>query len=906
MAWLRRVFAGLSALVHQSRTEHELDSELQAFLDEAIEEQVLSGMSREAATRLAERQLGNVGSIKERVRDVGWESIVENCWRDARYAVRMLRRSPGFTAVTILTLSLGIGGTTTIFSVLNGLLLKPLPVNSPDELIVISTDEGGAVDLSYPAWKEIRANRLLPHAFAWATDRLSLTDTAELRFVQVIWAAGDELDVLGVPAAMGRSIEPRDDRPGGGPDGPVAVISHAFWERRFAGSRDVVGRTLIVERVPFTIVGVMPADFFGLDVGASFDIMLPLATEPLLGRIPERLESPTWPWLNVMARLGPHQTPASITAILQSAQGRIRTATMPAFDHEEDRDGYLRARWTARSAPGGVSRFRQRYEVALLTLLCIAGLVLLVACATIATLVLARAGARRQEFALRQALGAGRVRIIRQLLVESLLLSVAGATLGVVIARWGGGWLVAQLSTWAADAFLDLSIDWRVLAVTVAATVGTALAFGFVPAFQSANASAGEALTAQGRAVAGDGSARFVGALVILQVAISLVLIVGAALFLRSFTTLAYRDLGFDRSRVLVAVVDARRSKVPITHRLDLYERVRAAAASVRGAESAALSLATPLGSAGIRFTPDFSVPGETATGGRAVRVLTTPVSSGWFRTFGTRLLAGRDFNPGDGVGGRGVAIVNEAFARRYLDGNSLGAIIVEEASPTDHRPLEVVGVVEDAAFTTVREPVEPSVYKPLAQQLSPGLLTTFPTISVSVRTVDGVMPELLSDAVARAIAEVDPELTVFNQTVTLQMHHLYTRERLLASVSVFFGVLAVLLAAMGLYGVTAYSVRMRRKEIGIRMALGADGARVLRMILERVTWCIASGVVAGAVLSLWAAGLVRALLFEVDPRDPLAFAGAAGLLALVGAIAGWLPARRASGIDPAVVLRED
>jgi predicted permease len=383
-------------------------------------------------------------------------------------------------------------------------------------------------------------------------------------------------------------------------------------------------------------------------------------------------------------------------------------------------------------------------------------------------------------------------------------------------------------------------------------------------------------------------------------------LVFGAGLFLRSFTTLAYRDLGFDRNRLLVAVVDAKRTSVPVLGRADLYERVRTAVATVPGVESAATSLATPLGSAGVRFTPDITMPRDTPFADRTVRVLTTPVSPGWFHTFGTRLLAGRDFDTTDRSGAADVVIVNEAFARRYFEGRMpLGQSLVEAANPTTRRQLEVVGLVEDAAFTNVRNPVEPTIYRPLAQWLDERVLKFQPPISVSIRAVDGVAPANLGEPVSRAVAAVDPNLTVFNQTLTLQLRHLYMRERLLASVSSVFGLLGLLLAATGLYGVTAYAVRLRRREIGLRMALGADRHTVVRMVLRRVAWRTAVGIAAGTAASIWAARFVKTLLFGIESSDPVTFVAAAGVLAIVATVAGWLPARRASRIEPAVVLRE-
>jgi predicted permease len=824
-----------------------------------------------------------------------------------RDAYRSLKATPLVSAVAILSLTLGIGANTAIFSLLNGLLLKLLPVHAPSELVVVSdVGESRYFALSYPVWKEIRDRGVFDRAFAWATDRVNVSNTGENEFAVAIWATGNVFDVLGVPAALGRTFDARDDRRGGGSGGPVVLISHRFWQRRFHGAADVVGKILNVERTSFTIVGVTPPSFFGLNVGEVFDVILPIETEPLLGRTPMRLGSPTWTWMQVMARRGPGQTTQSLSAALVAAQPGIREATMPAFDHAEDRDSYFGTAWVARDGSGGVSRLRRQYGAALITLLWVVGLVLLVACANIATLMLGRSAARRYEFSVRLALGASRGSLVRKLLAESLLLSAIGATLGFAFAQWGSRLLVAQLSTWASAAVLDLSFDWRVLSVTAVVAVATAVLFGTAPAYRSVRVPAIDALKRQPGRGAGDGAFGPGGGLVIVQVALSLVLVVGAGLFLRSFVSLAYRDLGFDRSRVLVAVVDARRSAVPPAQRAALYERLREATAGVHGVESAATSLATPLGSAGVRFTPDIAVPGNAVFAGQNVRILTTPVSPDWFRTFGTRILAGRDFNARDRAGSPDVAIINEAFARRYFGGTApLGHTLVEVDGPTDRRSLEIVGVVEDAAFVTVRDAVEPTIYKPLAQRLDEELMTSEPSISLSLRAAPGVPPARLTGSLAAAIAGVDRELGLTFQTVTEQLSVFYIRERLLAMLSGFFGVLALLLAAIGLYGATTYAVSQRRMELGIRMALGATPGGVIRLVLRRVAVLVTLGVLVGSVVSLWAAHYVGSLLYGLHPRDPVTIATAAATMALFAGAAGWLPARRAARTDPALVLRE-
>jgi putative ABC transport system permease protein len=820
---------------------------------------------------------------------------------------RALRTTPLVSLAAIVSLTLGIGANTAIFSILNSLLLKPLPVQKPGELVLVT--DGGQnpyFALSYPVWKAIRNHHVLGRSFAWATERVSLSENGQKKTAAAVWATGDVFEVLGVGAVLGRTFDARDDVRGGGNTGPIAVISYGFWQRRFNGAVDAIGQTVNVEGTPFTIIGVTPRGFFGLNVGDAFDLMLPMETEPLLGRTPARLESATWTWMQVMARRAPDQTAASLSAALAAAQPGIRTATMPDFDHAEDRDRYFAAQWIVKDAPGGFSRLRRQYAPALVALLWVVGGVLLVACANIATLMLGKSAARRYEFSVRLALGASRASIVRQLFAESLLLSAIGAVCGFVFAQWGGRFLVAQLATWYAAPFLDLSLDWRVLAVTALVTVSTAVLFGVAPAYGAMRVPAIAALKRQPGRGARNPAIGVGGGLVIAQLGMSLVLVVGAGLFLRSFVALAYRDLGFDRNRVLVAVVNAPQGGVQPEESAALYERVREAAAGVPGVEGAALSLATPLGNAGVRFTPDIGVPGNSALAGTSARILATPVSPGWFRTYGTRVVAGRDFDENDRPGAPDVVVVNEAFARAYFEGVlPLGRSLLQAVGPTERRPLEIVGVVEDAAFATVRDRIEPTIYQPLAQQLDADLLESISSVSVSIRAAEGVPPNRLTGSLAAAIGRVDPGLVVTFQAVSEQLSAFYIRERLLAILSGFFGILALLLAAIGLYGATTYAVSQRRFELGIRMALGATRGGVIRLVLSRVSILVALGIVAGTLTSLVVTGYVGALLYGLPPRDPSTMATAAIIMALSAAIAGWLPARRAARTDPAAVLRQ-
>lgn len=887
--------------------DREIAAELESHLSLHVDDLIRSGMDPAEARRRALLDLGGLEPVKESCRDQRGLPLLESILQDTRHAARILLKTPGFTAVAVLSLALGIGANTAIFSILNSLLLKPLPVDDPNSLVVLGSagDPQEEVTVNYHVWKSIREHRLFDKPFAWAADRVGLATNDETRFAEAIWGSGDFFEVLGVDALLGRTFTVRDDTRSGGPDGPVAVISYPFWLRRYGGTADALGRILIIERVPFTVVGVTPPHFMGVNVGTAFDVILPLETEPLLGRVPARLESPYRRWLQIMARLRPGQSPETLTAALRNAQPLIREATMPPYGRAEDRERYLRGDWAAVSAPGGVSRFRRQYGPALVTLLAVVGLVLLIACANIAMLMLARATARRYEFSLRLALGASRLRLARQVLSESLLLATAGAILGLALAHWGSRVLVQQLSTWAYAAVLDLSPDWRVLAVTVAATLATAVLFGTAAALRVARVEPIDPLKQRRGGLEPHGRVGVGASLIVVQVALSLVLLVAAGLFLRSFAALAYRDLGFDRGRVLVAIVNTQRSAVTVDGRAGLYERLREAAAGVPGVESTAISMATPVGSAGVRFTPAITILGTALPLDQEIRILTHPVSPDWFRTFGTRITAGRDFDAHDRSTGAQVAIVNEAFARRYFDAaNPVGGTLVEMIGAGGRRPWEIVGVVEDAAFTSVREPVEPMIYRPFAQFADDELLGHFPTITVSVRSAQG-SPARLSSALAAAITGVDTGLEVSFQTLTEQLNAFYIRERLLAMVSGFFGVFAVLLAALGLYGLLSYALTHRRAEIGLRMALGADPSAVVRMMLGRVSALAAVGIGAGLAASLWASRLVGALLYAVPARDSVTFASAAAVLAIVAIGAAWLPARRAARLDPATVLRE-
>jgi predicted permease len=503
----------------------------------------------------------------------------------------------------------------------------------------------------------------------------------------------------------------------------------------------------------------------------------------------------------------------------------------------------------------------------------------------------------------RLALGASRWRLARQLLSESLVLSGIGASLGLAFAWWGSALLVRQLSTGGRTVFLDLSLDWRVLGFTAAVAVGTALLFGTVPAFRAARVEPNEAIKEQGRGVAGERRVGLGSALVVGQVALSLVLVVAAGLFVRTFSALAHVDLGFDRDKVLVVNVTSQRAEMKPAEREALYDRLLKAVVAVPGVSHAGLSFITPVSNSMWNNTVEVTGAPEMSERDRSTNM--NYVSPGWFTTYGTRILAGRAFDDRDRRGSKPVAIVNEAFARHFMNGASpIGRTVRQEGRPGQTMPLiEIVGLARDAVYLSLRDPVPPTMYLPLAQP-DPNDEGFMSSIALSVRAAGG-SPALLTKSVVDAVAGVDRDLSLTVRTLADQVNASLLQERLVAMLSGFFGAVALLLAGLGLYGVTAYAVSRRRTEIGIRLALGARPGGVVRLVLRRVALLVGTGVVAGGAASLWAARFASSLLYGLQARDPVTLAAAAAVLLAVGALAGWLPARRASRIDPARVLRE-
>jgi putative ABC transport system permease protein len=824
---------------------------------------------------------------------------------DLRDAFRALRATPIVSAVAILSLALGIGANTAIFSLVNSLMLRSLPVKDPQQLVQVMAGPT-RTSWSNPLWEQVRERdrQLFAGAFAYSTPRFNLARGGEAQLVNGVMASGGFFDVLGVPAILGRTFTYDNDvRTGKGTEHrQVAVISYGYWQRQYGGAADVLGKPIELDRIPFTIIGVTAPEFTGVDQGTAYEVAIPLAAEPLIRGVKESaMDQRSWWWMRMMARLKPGDTMEQATAALRGVQPQIRQATIPPNYRPQDLPNYLKDPFTLRAAANGPNGLGRQYKDPLYVIMAVVALVLLIACANIANLLLARANARRHELSVRVALGASRWRIARQLLAESALLSALGTALGLLLAQWGARLLGLEMSGPTTATALDVRLDWRVLLFTAALATGTALLFGIVPALRSTRVSPNDAIKEQGRSIVGESRFGFGSLLVVAQVALSLVLIVGAGLFMRTFSTLSSVRLGFEPDPVLMVSANARRSAIDPAKRAELYERLRQAAESVPGVRSAALMTITPLTNSAwdtlIENPEGLTLPESE----RAVHV--NAVSAGFFATYGTPILAGRDFSSRDVAGAPRAVIVNEAFAKKFFGGkNPVGRWVRNDPSPGENPPRrEIVGLVRDAVYQSLRDAIPPTWYEPVAQGENPG-----PNISIAVRAASG-SPALLTRGVAEAIGRVDGDVSLTFKPYKDTVRAATVQERVVAMLSAFFGGLALLLAGLGLYGVMSYTVSRRRTEIGIRIALGAGPAGAVRLILVRVALLVGLGLVAGAGLSLWAAKFMAAssLIYGLKPRDPATLLTAALVLAAIGAMAGYLPARRASRIDPARVLRE-
>ncbi len=902
MRWWDKLRLRLNSLLRRNHVEDALCEEFSFHLDEQIAENIAAGMEPKEARYAALRALGGAAQMQEECRDQRGVRAIENLHQDVRYAMRGLRKNPGFTAVSVLSLALGIGANTAIFSLLDSVLLQSLPVRDPLRLMFMGTKPtkvGGSIRVSQAFDDRVLA---AVQRHAKLLDGASGVQNAYQLSVQVSdrpeIAAGDFVEgtyfrLLGVSPLFGRVLSPADDRPEGitGQGWPV-VISYGYWQRRFAGHHDVVGQKLTVNTIPFVIVGVLSAEFRGLQPGEETQLVMPLAAAQQVSEGTIATSSKPQVIGAFLVRLKPGVTSdaaeAELTPLVRETLA-AESGTIAVTGNLNQ----LAVQLTPASR--GQDGLRQRFSTALTVLMTVVGLVLLIACANIANLLLARAGARRKEIAIRLSLGCTRWRLARQLLIESLLLSTLGGAIGVVFAVWARNFVV-RLATASDVSATQMPIvwDWRLLSFTVAVCVITALLFGVVPALRATSLEPGEVMKS-GRTSRLSGRVPLSKTLVAAQVAISLVLLIGAALFLGTLRNLYRVQLGYNAQHLLLMTINPHLAGYEPGRAAQFFDLALQRIQAMPQVESATWAQNVILGhSVGLR---PLRVPGYVPKPGERANpwVLTYPVGPGFFHMMEMPLAAGREFTAQDRRGVPLVAMMNQAMARHFFGrANPVGQKISLVGTPQ----MEVVGIARDAKYLSVRDENEEVLFLPVLQEDPP-----MPWATLMIRTAPGSTRSAAD--FSQAIHAIDSNVPVYDLTsMERQRDTKVSRERTLAVLTGFFSLLALGLSAVGLYGVLAYNVAQRTSEIGIRMALGADRGRVLRLICAETAKVVGAGIAGGVATSFAAARLVRSVLFGLTPTNVPAVAFAVLLLAIVALIAALLPARRAMRIDPMVALR--
>ncbi len=842
--------------------------------------------------------------------------------KDLRHGVRMLLQAKGWTAVVVLSLALGIGANAAIFSGLNGLLLTKIPAKDPDSLVRLrwvgrndmqtSSSDYGSVNraaygdqnvrttFSYALYKQfVGDNRTMTDLAAFAPfSRVNLVADGQAELAQSFIASGNYFQVLGLGARLGRTIVPEDDRADAP---PVAVISSKFWHSRFGTDPAVVGKVVRVSNVQVTIVGVLPPDFTGVQqpMAEAPDITVALALEPQLETTsgPSQISQPTYWWLQIMGRLKPGATPAQVQGNLEGVFQSTARAGLDSYlkglnDAERatsrNRDRTRVPHLLAEPGARGIYDVNNNDLQAATILTVVVALVLLIVCANVANLLLSRATTRQKEISVRLSLGATRARLVRQLLTESLLLAAIGGGLGMVVAYWGR----ALMPTFQGQA---PPLDWKVLIFVAAVTLLTGVLFGIVPALRGTAVNVNAALKETSRSVVGGRS--LVGkALLVVQVAISLVLLVGAGLFLQTLSNLRRVDVGFDPQNLVLFRINPSLIRYDEKRIAPFYTDLLTRIGTLPGVRGAAMSQPALL-SGSINSTSIF-VQGRSYPQGRQTDLNNSinrlVISPNFFDVMGIPVVAGRGFTKRDTATSPKVVVINEAAGRKYFPGeNPLGHHF--GSSPENAADLEVVGVLRDAKYNSVRDEAPPTMYQPYLQ-------TRLFNATVEVRTA--MAPAGAMTAIREAVRQIDPNLPVTDVSTQIeQVEKRFQQEKLFAQAYALFGGVALLLASIGLFGLMSYSVARRTNEIGIRMALGAQRVDVLGLVMRESMLLVAIGVVAGLTLALLAARLVTTLLYGLPPRDPITMAAAVAVMAAVSALAGYLPARRASRVDPMVAL---
>lgn len=875
---------------------------------------------RPIASNMVNNRLAREARIQSHNRTGG--TVMGSILQDLRYGIRMLFHSKGFTAIAVLSLALGIGANTALFSLIDAVLLKMLPVKNPNELVLFNWISGPrglsrgitgttnrdpatgmmtSTSFSYPAFERIRENnQTLSDVFAFAQMyelNVSIDGQPEIAGGQLV--SGNYYSGLGVNTIMGRPITADDDTLA---SGPVAVITNRYWQRRFASDPEIVGKTISVNNVPVTIIGVTPPEFFGaLQVGQSADLSIPFSIQPRLNPGEHDLAKPWYWWVQIMGRLNPGvtggQAAAGFESIFQQSAQEGWTAALsqlPSAAFAQNPAPRDVPKLRSGSGSQGLTEARREYSQPLSILMIIVGLVLLIACANVANLLLARSAMRQKEIAVRLALGASRSRLVRQLLTESVLLAGLGGAAGVLFAYWGKDLLLTLRPWGGGELSLNLKLDLRVLGFTIIVSLATGLLFGLAPALRATRVDLTPALKDNARSVAGGTRSLLTKSLIVVQVAMSLVLLVGAGLFVRTLRNLENVDVGFNRENVLLFNVEPVLNGYTNPQIAQLYRRMTERLEAVPGVRSSTISLIPLLSGRG--RTSGIYVQGYTAQSGQADDAKVNTVGPRFFDTLEIPILMGRSLSLADSETAPKVAVINQLMARKYFgDENPLGRRF-GFGSTDNSGQIEIVGVARDAKYTEARSETEATIYLPYLQSI--------PKWATFIVRTNG-NPTAMIASIREAMHEVDNNLPLFDvKTQNQQAAESLSVERLFATLSSFFGILALLLACIGLYGVMSYGVARRTNEIGIRMALGASAPRVTRMVMRETMWVVWIGVAIGIGAALAGTRLIASMLFGIAATDAVTISFAVLTMISVAAVAGYLPARRAARVDPMVALR--
>jgi putative ABC transport system permease protein len=815
---------------------------------------------------------------------------MQTLWQDLRYGARMLLKNPGFTTIALITLALGIGANTAIFSLIDAVLLKTLPVKNPEQLVALTSVTGAEErrpSFSYPTFHDLRErNQVFAEIFAYDGLALNLSEGDRTERVSGQLVSGNFFSGLGAAPLLGRVFSSEDDKTPGAH--AVAILGHDFWRRRFASDPNVVGKTIRLNGYPFTVVGIAAPGFFGVEAPASPEVWVPMIMQPQLSNGDDRLRMRNHFGIKIMARLKPD---------VSAQQAQVATDLLNQQINSEApagrlRDFLLRQHVELLPAGKGLSSLRSQFKQPLLILMGMVGLVLLIACANVANLSLARAATREKEIAVRLALGASRFRLARQLLTESLLLSIFGGMLGLLLAFWATDVLVNLV---AQSRFtLELQPDLRMLGFNLGVAVLTGILFGSAPAAQTTRPDLTSALKSAVPTLAG-GAGRFDlrKLLVVAQVALSLSLLVGAGLFVRTLQNLKGLDLGFRADKVLLLSMNPGLNGYKPDQARNFYAKLLERVKTLPGAQSASMADHPLLGGATIT---GIAVEGYQPRPGENMSTTAKKVEPGFFETMGIPLLLGRDFAASDGPGAPKVAIINETLARSFWGKeNPIGKRIGAESRTPD---CEIIGVIKDTKYRTLKEQIPRTVYLPFAQ--------------VEARTAERVLhvrtagePKDLIAAIRHEARSLDKDLPLYDvRTFTELTAEAMSQERIIATLSSFFGLLALLLASVGLYGMMAYAVARRTHEFGVRLALGAQTGDVLKLVIRQGMALVAVGLIVGLAVAMTLTRFIASQLYGVGATDPATFAAISLLLTAVALLACYLPARRATKVDPIVALR--